>query len=1298
MPPTNIKQQKPYKSVAGSNAGGNAGLKKNTSIPTNNATDETDRLKKHARAVVTQGQADFYHPLFQESTLMLPTKTREIFQYCRHWYRCLTPDTRVLLSDGTTKEIQNIDKNDTVITENGTASNINEIFKKEIEDDIYLINAKGIQKTICATKQHPFLAIPFEEIKCIKHKKDNTVCKKHLAICKNCSKKDVEFKTRYIHAKDLKINDVILTPVMKGEIECVYTDEWLRLLGYYLAEGCIYKKHGRNIGIRFSISKKERKTLGKNINALCNSIYGKDCYFYDVPRGDSLEVRIYVGNHGVDDVIKHAGEYSHYKTLSQEMMLLPPQKQMIILGSYLDGDGSIDKSTKTIIATTVSKKLVSQMQQICIRNGITARIYQYWNNEVQGWKYILRIPAKFGDIISKYSKFNFNKKKKRIEHTFWVNEFIGQKITKTEKEAYKGLIYNLNVEGDYNSFVADGVIVHNTDPMVAAAINFHAEFCINGFRNICKDERVKKYFDEFAFDIVKLPEFLSFVALEWYKLGQVVPFGIWNEGDGRWDRFITLNPDYVEIEKTLFSDKPLLKLDPDEGLKRIVTNKKPRHLYDQLDPNIIAYVNKGQKIPLSSLVIETEKGDVEFPQVTLLARKASQYEVYGTPMLMSVFKVLIYKDLLRNAQFAIAKRHWKPIKLVKVGDKDHEPTAEILDAVEEAIRAADADSNSWLVWHHYISADYIASAGHVMPLQCHDEETQFLSDEGWKYWHEYKDDDKVASYNKDTGLVKLVKPTEFFVNDYEGKMIKWEGQHINYCVTPTHGMLIQKSKYDKNKKQIGWKDWERCEAKDVPTESRGLGFINGVEIPKEEKIDPNLSIFIKDTSIKMDQFVKFIAWYVTEGCCSIKHTNVKRYNVDSVTYRCSISQSKDSKYFEEFSELMESFPIKMHKSDRGGHVEYATSDWYLGNYLHNMCGTHSYNKTFPRWFLGLPKEMLNNFLLDLLKGDGSIGYFAKDKNDKSYTLATISVILRDLVQEVAFRLGYVVHTGKSNGTNYPLYTIMFSETNKRGAYPKFTHSRYKKEIDYKGKIWCFNVEPHHIFITRRGPKNIISISYNSEYSWIDSELMRGLEISDAVLTNQGMTFANASVSLRVMVNKYRRFQKMLSSFIKEFIYKPVAEVQGFYETDSEGNKKLIIPDVEWELDKLQDDAQLKQVLQGLQQKGLISKHTLMAHIGVDNDKEKDMIQSESKDDAVFNTKPAAPGQQMTLPVTGQPPAAVPPIGGGGGGGMPPAPKVPGAPPAGGGVAPPVGGPLPPVSGTQPIGGGGEGTLPPVPGV
>jgi intein/homing endonuclease len=610
---------------------------------------------------------------------------------------------------------------------------------------------------------------------------------------------------------------------------------------------------------------------------------------------------------------------------------------------------------------------------------------------------------------------------------------------------------------------------YRSDSLISASVNFHSEFAINGFRNVCEDTKIKKYFDEFAFDIIKLPQLLSFICLEWYKLGNCFkknikittskgiiniqdikvgdivlthrnnmkkvtnimhrnvdeqiyyiridkvkysldctgehpiaclrngkeewikardlivgdmvkagrldydlydediflkilsigcnkektkvynfsveedesyvangvvvhncyPYGTWNEEDGRWDKFITLNPDYVEIEKTVFSDEPLLKLDPDEGLKRIVTNKKPRYLYDSLDPQIKAYVSKGQKIPLSSMVIQTNEGKFEFPQVIQLARKNSQYETYGTPMMTAAFKILIYKDLLRRAQFSIAKRHWKPIKIVKVGDELHEPTNEVLDSVEEAIRYADEDQNGWLVWHHYISADYIASAGHVLPLQ-------------------------------------------------------------------------------------------------------------------------------------------------------------------------------------------------------------------------------------------------------------------------------------------------------------------------------------------------------------------------AEYTWIDKELMRAMEISDAVLTNQGMTFANASVSLRVMVNKYQRFQKMLSDFIKNFIYKPVAQVQGFYKTNDDGEKELVIPEIEWELTRLQDDAQLKTVLQNLQQKGLVSRHTVMTYLGLDYDKEKELIKKEQEDDAIFapTVKPPAGGGVGTAP-----PGAPPSPGGGGG-----VPKPPGTPPTPGGVpggAPPPPGGTPPIAppGGAPLAGGGE--TPPV---
>ncbi len=467
-----------------------------------------------------------------------------------------------------------------------------------------------------------------------------------------------------------------------------------------------------------------------------------------------------------------------------------------------------------------------------------------------------------------------------------------------------------------------------TDPLVSAATNFHSEFSINGFNNVCKDKKIKEFYDEMAFDILDLPNFLSFVALEWYKIGNIFPMGTWDEDKGMWANLITLNPDYVEIEKTLFSDKPLLKLDPDGELKRIVENKRPKHLYDQLDPEIIKYVAKGQKIPLSDLEIEILNSDgkkgkeIAFPQVCHLARKASQYEVYGTSPIKAAMKILIYKDLLRQAQMAIAKRHWKPIKLIKVGDETHEPNDQILTDLETALAAADGSSNSWLIWHHYISVDYIASAGRTMPL------------------------------------------------------------------------------------------------------------------------------------------------------------------------------------------------------------------------------------------------------------DG-------------------------------------------------------------------------------------------------------------EYKYIDLELMRALEISDAVLTNQGMTFANASVSLKVMVNKYLRFQKILSRFIKEFIYKPVAQVQGFYEVDKDnGKEKLIIPDIEWELNRLQEDAQLKSLLQTLQKSGLVSKQTLMAHIGIDYEKEREIIKKERDEEKIFRlddislqskNKPApGVGDQMNLFEKGTP--------AGGGGGPAPAitPGVPGKEPGAGTATTPPAVELPPV--------------------
>jgi hypothetical protein len=915
------------------------GVSKKASTETTNDTPQpttpTDKIKKMratarlvktaAGATVTTGEADHYHPLMTEATLMLPTKFREINQYC------FIPGTFVLMADGTEKPIEKVKVGESVISHLGNIKKVVHTFERKYTGKMNVVKTKGNRLPLQMTPNHKVWTIQSKDVLC-KDSTDNWYqnCRpQQLSQCKRCNKKELNgFK--FVENDKLKHHDCLMDIIPQYTQK---TYDWanpdlLRLLGLYAAEGNIIQSKGYVQGICFTFSHQEKDTLAKETADLLEKFTGKrpEIYLYPKKKPEISRINLYSVSFA-NLISQFISGNCYTKKLASEILELPEQLLLCFLSGMIDGDGHIVKSTDNpnlIEITTASNDLASQIYQMCKICRMVVYRYNKTINRIKiNSKHIESlIPLLEGNIINKFS----HRTSKQIYDKWNI-----VKIVDIHSVNYDGNVYNLEVEDD-NSYVANGICVSNcrhwfrTDAMVAASINFHSEFAINGMRNLCDDRKVQDYFDEFAFDIIKLPELLSFICLEWYKLGNVMPYGIWDEDEGRWERFITLNPDYVEIEKTLFSDKPILKLDPDEGLKRVVQNKTPKHLYEQLDPQIIAYVSKGQKIPLSQLVIETEDGKFEFPQVTHLARKASQYEVYGTPMLFSAFKILIYKDLLRKAQFAIAKRHWKPIKLVKVGDENHEANNDVLDAIEEAIKYADEDPNSWLVWHHYIQADYIASAGHVMPLQ-------------------------------------------------------------------------------------------------------------------------------------------------------------------------------------------------------------------------------------------------------------------------------------------------------------------------------------------------------------------------AEYDWIDRELMRALEISDAVLTNQGMTFANASVSLRVMVNKYLRFQKMLTSFIKEFIYKPVAEVQGFYKTNEEGNKELIVPDIEWELMKLQDDAQLKSVLQAMQQKGLISRHTLMTYMGLDYEKERDLIVKEQKDDQIFSRQPKPLGTEPGKPPTGGAP--------GGGGGAPP-PTGGGTPPpgAGGGMAgPPPGGEGTPLGGVP---GGTPGGLPPMP--
>lgn len=208
------------------------------------------------------------------------------------------------------------------------------------------------------------------------------------------------------------------------------------------------------------------------------------------------------------------------------------------------------------------------------------------------------------------------------------------------------------------------------------------------------------------------------------------------------------------------------------------------------------------------------------------------------------------------------------------------------------------------------------------------------------------------------------------------------------------------------------------------------------------------------------------------------------------------------------------------------------------------------------------------------------------------------------------------------------------------------------------------------------------------------------------------TYANGGVALDVLRQRYMQFRNMMSSWLKNKIFAPISKIQGFYDY-SGGEKKLIVPEIDWNHMSLFDATDYMNMLvtltQGQADQKRASLHTLYRSMGLQYEDEIKKIRKENIQNAIQKKEIAAleamdlnslralddedeipepqkaPGGEEA-PVPGETP------GGGPGGGLPDL-GLPGGPPPGGGGPPP---PPPPPGGAGggPPGGGAPPAGPP----
>lgn len=147
-------------------------------------------------------------------------------------------------------------------------------------------------------------------------------------------------------------------------------EAYLKLAGYYLAEGHIYQQPGSGAGI--GLTQTDGPVLEDMIAAVKRA--GLPHGVYPDPRKPRVKNLRVGGGRAVAGHFSRFGRGSRNKTIPREIMGLDPSSLRILYDAMWKGDGhTTDSGTR--IYNTVSQKLADDVQELLLRIGIASGIY-----------------------------------------------------------------------------------------------------------------------------------------------------------------------------------------------------------------------------------------------------------------------------------------------------------------------------------------------------------------------------------------------------------------------------------------------------------------------------------------------------------------------------------------------------------------------------------------------------------------------------------------------------------------------------------------------------------------------------------------------------------------------------------------------------------------------------------------------------------------------------------------------------------------------------------------------------------
>lgn len=365
--------------------------------------------------------------------------------------------------------IEEVEVGDLVLTKDSGYMPVEGVLSRQYTGDLFYITPAGLP-AIPATDNHPFFVIRRDEVRGC-HGSNKGVKRRHSpgknGKCTTC-RSNLLYRIELTPARDVRVGDYVMCPSARGDIDV--TSDFAYALGVYAGDGHVIsqrsgkKKKGphKDMGVCFSVGDAD-----PHLAALVSALS-----FCRNQPGNSRESngkkasRLRVSDQAfARDVSQLVGRGSHDKTLagtfSSEAVALS------FLAGCIDSDGHVNPENGAVRFGSVSERLARAVLDVCASVGIAASlssredVVTSYGVVDKAWSVF--IPASAASRLTRSEKVKRGgvKRSARCSAFAWAG-FICREVRGVVAKAVTDLtVYNLDVSGVDETYVAGGVAVHN---------------------------------------------------------------------------------------------------------------------------------------------------------------------------------------------------------------------------------------------------------------------------------------------------------------------------------------------------------------------------------------------------------------------------------------------------------------------------------------------------------------------------------------------------------------------------------------------------------------------------------------------------------------------------------------------------------------------------------------------------------------------------------------------------------------------------------------------------------------------